>query len=165
MFPKLAKVSEEQYRPDISVQGKGYITICVARNSRATNVYWQLVDPDFSLLELGFEWPSGRLINCAVSLFNGEVEDCQNQTPPQGNPGTPMFDLSPWPLQVSEREVRGSHIKQPGRIRLLKKHKGVSIVCQEGFPLRSVEYGGKLVCDFGGGNELLALSLVGDFPL
>src|SRR6202521_1815973 len=75
-----------------------------------------------SLLELGFEWPSGRLTHCAVPLFNGEVEDCQTETLPNAPPGTPFFDLSPWAVKVSNPAARGNHVEQPGRIRLVKKH-------------------------------------------
>lgn len=165
MFPKLTQVSEGRYSPEINVEGKGYVTVDIARNPQATNLYWQLVDPAFSLLELGFEWPSGRLVNCAVPLFKGEVEDDQSQTVRQGIAGTPFFDLAPWPLQVSDREVRGNHLRHPGRIRLLKGQNALSIICQNGSPFHSITYGGKLVCDFGMNNEIVALNLLGNFSL
>jgi hypothetical protein len=165
MFPKLMRVSEEWYSPEISVEGKGYVTVEITRNPRATNLYWQLVDPVFSLLELGFEYPSGRLVKCAVPLFNGEVEDQQTQILPKATPGTPFFDLTPWAVDASNPAARGNHIKHPGRIRVSKRQNGLSIVCQNGPPLHSVTYGGKLVCDFGAGDELVALNLIGDFAL
>jgi len=165
MFPKLARVSNDKYEAVINVEWKGYITVAIARNFRATNLYWQLVDPVFSQLELGFEYPSGRLVNCAVPLFNGEVEDQQAHTLPSATSGTPFFDLGPWSVNVSDPAARGNHLEQPGRIRLVKKQRGLTIICKDGHPLRSVAYGGRLVCDFGEAGELLAITLTGDFPL
>ena len=165
MFPKLARVSSDKYEAVVNVEPKGYITVAIARNPRATNLYWQLVDPVFSLLELGFEHPSGRLVKCAVPLFNGEVEDQPTHPLPRAASGTPFFDLGPWPVDVSNPAARGNHLEQPGRIRLVKKQRALTIICKDGHPLRSVAYGRSLVCDFGEADELLALTLVGDFPL
>jgi hypothetical protein len=165
MFPKLSGLSDDQHLAQITVEWKGYITVDVARNPRATNVYWQLVDPVFSVLELGFEHPSGRLVNCAVPLFNGNVEDRGMESLPSATPGTPYFDLSPWTVNTTDPAARSNHLEQPGRIRLLKKHDRLSIICRDSPALRSVAYGGKLVFDFGEEDELVALSLMGDFPL
>jgi hypothetical protein len=165
MFPKLSRVSSDKHETVINVERKGYITVAVARNPRATNVYWQLVDPTFSLLELGFEYPSGRLVKCAVPLFNGKVEDQQTHPLPSATAGTPFFDLESWSVDVSNPAARGNHLEQPGRIRLVKKQRGLTIICRDSQRLRSVAYGESLVCDFGEADELLALTLIGDFQL
>ncbi len=165
MFPRLARVSNDRYEAVVNVEWKGYITVAIARNPRATNLYWQLVDPVFSQLELGFEHPSGRLVKCAVPLFNGEVEDQQTQALPGATPGTPFFDLAPWPVNVSDPAARANHLEHSGRVRLTKKHGGLSIICKDSPTLRSVLYAEKLICEFGEGDELVALTLVGDFPL
>jgi hypothetical protein len=98
-------------------------------------------------------------------LFNGEVEDQQAQPLQRATPGTPFFDLTPWPVNVSNPAARANHLEQSGRIGLTKKHGGLSIICKDGPTLRSVLYGEKLICEFGEGGELVALTLVGDFPL
>jgi hypothetical protein len=165
MFPKLSRLSDDQHAAQITVEWKGYITAKIDWNLRATNVYWQLVDPVFSLLELGFEWPSGRLTHCAVPLFNGDVEDRQTESLQHAVQGTPLFDLSHWTVNSDNPAARSNHLEQSGRIRLMKKENGLSIICKDSPALRSVAYGGNLVCDFGEGDELVALSLVGDFPL
>jgi hypothetical protein len=166
MFPKLVQVSDAQCSPEINVEGKGYITVDMGRNPRANNLYWQLVDPVFSLLELGFERPSGRLINCAVPLFKGEIEDCQTQILPNGTAGTPFFDLSPWPVDLPESGGnRGHHIKQAGRIRLLKSDGLLSIVIKDSHPFQSLLYAGKIICNFGKDGTLLSLGLKGSFRL
>ena len=165
MFPKLERVSDETYEAVFAVGWKGYITVDIARNPRATNLYWQLIDPVFSQLELGFEHPSGRLVKCAVPLFNGEVEDQQTQPLPRTTPGTPFFDLAPWPVNVSNPAARANHLEQSGRIRLAKRLGGLSIICKDSLTLRSVLYGEKLICEFGEGGELVALTLMGNFPL
>jgi hypothetical protein len=165
MFPKLSRLSDDQYAAQITVEWKGYVTAEIDWDFRSTNLYWQFVDPVFSQLELGFEYPLGRLTHCAVPLFNGEVEDQQTQPLPQAIPGTPFFDLSPWAVDVSDPAARSNHLEQPGRIRLVKKQNGLSIICKDSSPLHSVLYGDKLICEFGEGDELVALTLVGDFPL
>jgi hypothetical protein len=79
MFPTLARISGEPYEAVITAEWKGYITVRIGMNPRAVNLYWQLVDPEFSLLELGFESPSGRLVACSVPLFNAEVENGESR--------------------------------------------------------------------------------------
>ncbi len=164
MFPKLIQVSEVRYEPEIAVEGKGYITVNIGRDSRATNLYWRLVDPVFSLLELGFEHPSGRLMNCAVPLFNGEIETSEAQAVVTGS-GTPFFDLSPWPLCVTGTVIRGRHLSQEGRIRMTRLPNGLSIVLKEATWVRSIAYGSSLVCSVDESNELSAINLVGEFDV
>lgn len=165
MFPKLARISDERYSAEITVEWKGYITANIGRNPRATNLYWQLVDPAFSQLELGFEHPSGRLVNCAVPLFNGDINDQHALPLPRTTAGTPFFDLAPWPVNVSNPATRANHLEQSGRIELMRKSGGLSIICKDSPTLRSVLYGERLICEFGQAGELVALTLVGEFPL
>lgn len=165
MFPKLSRLSNDQHAAQITVEWKGYITAEIDWDFRATNVYWELVDPVFSQLELGFEWPSGRLTHCAVPLFNGDVEDRRTESLPDATPGTPFFDLSPWTVNITDPAARSNHLEQTGRIKLVKKNNGLSIICRDNPALRSIAYGGNLVCNLGEGEELVALTLVGDFPL
>jgi len=165
MFPILASISDEHYEATVVVEKKSYITAKIAWDAGATSLYWQLVDPEFSLLELGFEWPSGRLVKCAVPLFNGEVEDKQSESLPSATPGTPFFDLSLWTVDTTDPAARGNHLDEPGRIRLVKKNGGLSIICMDSFPVSSVVYAEKLICDFGPRGELIAITLVGHFPL
>jgi hypothetical protein len=166
MFPRLLRVSNEQYRPEIIVESKGYITVRVGKSQEATHVYWQLVDPEFSLLQLGFEWPSGRLVHCSVPLFNGDVETIEGDPANEGVAGTPFFDLSRWPVRVTEgKKVSGDVIEESGRIRLQRSRNALSILAREGTQQRSVVYGGTVVCDFDRADELMALSLLGSFPI
>jgi|SRR5215831_941153 len=165
MFLKLARTSVEHYEAKIVVESKGYITVDIGRNPRATNLYWQIVDTQFSLLELGFEYPSGRLVNCAVPLFNGEVENCVAEPLSHGPLGTPFFDLSPWSVDTSNPAARGNHLEQPGRIRILRRQGGISIVCRDIPVRRSLTYGANLICGFGSEEDLVDISLIGDFPI
>jgi hypothetical protein len=166
MSPKLLRTSSDQFTAEVVVEWKGYITVRIGRNPRAVNLYWQLVDPKFSQLELGFESPSGRLMACSVPLFNGEVEEQKARGFLNAVPGTPFFDLSLWPPNVSETKGnRSHHIEQPGRIRLLKDENLLLIVIKDDPPLKSVLYADKLICNFGENGELLALGLKGSFPL
>jgi hypothetical protein len=165
MFPKLVRTSAKHYSAQIVVESKGYITVDMGRNPRATNLYWQIVDPQFSLLELGFEYPSGRLVKCAVPLFNGEIESRISESLPHASPGTPFFDLSPWSVDVNNPAARGNHLEQRGRIRLLRKHQGLSIVWSDSPVRRLLAYGTNLICSFSEEEDLVELSLVGDFQI
>jgi hypothetical protein len=91
MYPRLLRTSPEQFTAEVVAERKGYITVRIGKNPRALNLYWQLVDPTFSLLELGFEWPSGRLVHCSVPLFNGEVEEDRARGFPNAVPGAPFL--------------------------------------------------------------------------
>jgi hypothetical protein len=165
MFPKLSRTSNEKYVAEVRVERKSYVTTEIGWSFRSTNLYWKLVDPEFSLLELGFEWPSGRLVKCAVPLFNGDVEDQTTEAPPNAAPGTPFFDLSPWTADTANPAARSNHLEQLGRTRLVKIHNGLSIVCGNSPARHSVIYAERVICGFGGDAELVALTLVGDFPL
>ena len=139
MSPRLLRTSSDQFTAEVVVERKGYITANIGRNPRALNLYWQLVDPTFSLLELGFEWPSGRLMHCAVPLFNGQVEEHKARGLLNAVPAAPFFDLSLWPPNVSESKGnRSHHIEQPGRIRLLKSENLLSIIIRDDPPFQSV---------------------------
>jgi hypothetical protein len=165
MFPRLLRVTDEYYQPEIAVESKGYITVRVGKSQKATHVYWQLVDPVFSLLQLGFEWPSGRLVHCSVPLFKGDVEILDADPAPGGTVGTPFFDLSKWPVRVTEgKDVSGNVIEESGQIRLQRSRNALSILARESTRQRSVVYGGTVVCDFDPYDELAALTLLGSFP-
>ena len=165
MFPKLAKVTRDRAEANITVEGKNYIYVTIQRGTG--NVYWQLADQTFSLIELGFDLPSGRLIKCAVPLFNGEVDDRSAEDLTNPEPGTPFFDLAPWPIKYNQKgwPEQGSYLEQPGRIKLLKKSGGLSIIWGDGPPARSLLYANRIICDFNEADELMALSLVGQFAL
>lgn len=165
MFPRLVKVTDERFIPEIVVESKGYIMVRIGRNSHATTVYWHFVDPVFSLLELGFESPSGRLIDCSIPLFNGEVEN--GEIDPLGDTvvGAPYFDLSKWPLRITEKGVFGHVIDEQGRIRLVRSQNALSIIAKESPRSRSVLYGDTLVCHFDKEDELSALTLRGTFSV
>ena len=166
MFPKLLRVTDEYYQPEIVVESKGYITVRIGKSLKATHVYWQLVDPVFSLLQLGFEWPSGRLVHCSVPLFKGDVETLETDPGLGGTVGTPFFDLSKWPVCVTEgRDVSGNVIEEPGKTRLQRSRNALSILAREGTRQRSVVYGGKVVCDFDRNDELTDLTLLGFYPI
>lgn len=166
MYPQLVSTSKDRFTAEIVVEWKGYITARIGKDPRAVNLYWQLVDPKFSQLELGFESPSGRLVHCSIPLFNGEVEKRNLPRCSNCESGTPFFDLSLWSPDVSERKGnRSRHTEQAGRIRLCKSDDLLSIVIVDTQPFRSVLYADRVQCDFGLSGDLISLGLKGDFPL
>jgi hypothetical protein len=163
MFPKLLRGADDHSIPAINVESKGYIMVRLGTPPGAMHVYWHLVDPLFSLLELGFEWPSGRLFDCSVPLFNGEVEDGGMGPPLEPTKGTPFFDLSEWSVDEGDRCARGNFLKQSGRLRVLRGMNAVSIVVKQSPRRRSLVCGESLICDFDKDDELCALTLLGSF--
>jgi hypothetical protein len=164
MFPRLVRVTDERYAPRIAVESKGYIVVGIGQSAKATNLYWQFVDPIFSLLQLGFEWPTGRLVHCSIPLFNGEVENGDAAQLCEPTAGTPYFDLSTWPLRITETKgVFGNVVQEQGRIKLVRTKNSLSIVAKECLRSRSVVYGDAFVCHFDEGDELVGLTLIGVF--
>lgn len=164
MYPRLLRTSREHFTAEIVVERKGYITARIGKNPHALNLYWKLVDPTFSLLELGFEWPSGRLVHCSVPLFNGEVEEAKAVSSSNRVLATPFFDLSLWPPNVSESKGnRSHHIEQAGRIRLLKSDNLLTIVIKEGPTSQSLLYANEVVSNVAADGDLLAIGLKGSF--
>jgi hypothetical protein len=164
MFPRLKNTTPDRNVADITVESKSYIMARIGWDFRTKTVYWQLVDPDYSLLELGFEWPTGRLVDCSVPLFNGDIENAGREPAPKVEHGAPLFDLSLWPSEAPKPGARDNYLKQAGRISLVRTSEGVLIACQDEPRLRSIVYGEKLLCHFGQDDELVGLTLMGNFP-
>ena len=166
MFPKMLRVANEYYKTQVSVESKAYITVRIGKSQTATHAYWQLVDPNFSLLQLGFEWPSGRLVHCSVPLFNGQVEMVQNDARFETVVGAPFFDISMWPLYITEgKGVSGNVIEELGRIRLQRSSNTLSILASDRVPQRSILYGDAVMCHLDANDEFTALTLVGPFSI
>lgn len=162
MFPKLLRITNEMYQPEILVESKSYITVRIGKSLNEEHLYWQLVDPVFSLLQLGFELSTGRLVHCSVPLFNGEVEAVEVQPLQSAVAGVPHFDVSAWPVKETKGKS-GSVMEQPGRIRLRRSSNALAIVAQEVVCRRSVAYGETVVCHFDRADELIGLTLRGNF--
>jgi hypothetical protein len=80
------------------------------------SVYWQLADPDFSLVEIGLERTTGRLTKLAVPLYRGELgrQDARQAAP--NVEGVPQFDIAEW--QPVARSTAGDFKEVFGRIRI-----------------------------------------------
>jgi hypothetical protein len=165
MLPKLVSVTDEPCVPTIEVESKGYIMVRISKRPSVPHVYWQFVDPVYSLLQLGFEWPSGRFDDCSIPLFNGHVEEADVELP-AGENGMLYFDVSAWPVRVVEgKGVYGNVIEVPGRIRLVKSANALTIVIKEQPPTRSMFCGDALVCGLDQDNELATITLIGVFAV
>lgn len=166
VFPKLLRTTTEEFTPSIIVESKSYVVVRIAKEAAKTNVYWQLQDPIFSLLELGFEWPSGRLVHCSIPLFNGLVEKVESRAGLPMEKGTPYFEMSDWPVKPNGGQgISGGVLQEPGRIRILSAPSMLSIIAKEGFTRRSILYGAQIVCDFNELEELIALRFIGGYSV
>ena len=120
-----------------------------------SHVYWQLVDPKFSLIELGFEQSTGRLDHCSVPLFQGSTVRHSSKLAVLGRPGTPFFDTSEW---VSAGK---KHLLTSGRIELHQYADALRIRLREGALNSSVLAGGKFGSHFLEDGTICAIDVVG----
>ena len=159
--PKLVRVEADRYSPVVSIESPSYITVRMSKSIHAPNVYWQLVDPEFSLLELGFDASCGRLVSCSVPLFNGEVRKYDSPLGSVGLPGTPIFEMAPWTSRAAAEDDRGTVLKSPGRIQLDQYPDALVIILKSGQIDKIVVLGEKLACRFGLDGRLHSLGLIG----
>lgn len=125
LLPKYARIGRDDFRPVLTVEAPGYpyITVRVNKSIKAEHVYWHLVDPTFSLLELGFERSSGRLTHISMPLFKGEIGEA-DYVIPDCTQGEPVFELD-FALQDAKRT---DVVKAEGRIALNRSGKDLDIV-------------------------------------
>lgn len=95
---RLATVCAEVQRPIRYEFGKHYVPVSITSPSPLGRgrQYWQLVDPAFSLVEVGMDATSGQLVEFAVVNYNGTVESAEPRGTVRTLYGMPCFDLSAW---------------------------------------------------------------------
>jgi hypothetical protein len=100
---------------DMTLDLRTHLTIWVG-GGLTPSVYWQLADPDFSLLEIGLERTSGRATKLAIPLYRGELgRNDAVQAPPEVE-GIPAFNVGAW--QPMARSTAGDFKEVFGRIRI-----------------------------------------------
>jgi hypothetical protein len=157
--PKLVRIEPDRYSPVVKIESPSYITVRVSKSVHDPNVYWQLVDPTFSLLELGFDARSGRLVSCSVPLFNGNVGEHDEALGHAGLPGTPIFEMKPWTSLVGAGEIPRGVLKTAGRIRLDRYSDALVINISAEATSTVVVSGGNFACCFGSEGRLQSISL------
>ena len=66
-------------------------------NELGTLLYWRLIDPSFSLIEIGISSATSRVMSATVVLYNGQLESCPQSCFDNVNnieSGIPVFDLT-----------------------------------------------------------------------
>ena len=131
MLPRCVQHIPDRFVPAITVENPGYayITVRINKSLKERNVYWHLVDPRFSLLELGFEWSTGRLTAINVPLFKGAVGEAMAM--PDSVRGEPLFDLKELGFASAIQELAPQVIKTSGRISLHQSGQDLDIVLHE----------------------------------
>lgn len=103
----------------VSVDRHGVLNLEAPGLSPAVSrYYWRLVDPRFSLVEIGIDRVTGRLLSLCVPLFNGTVQDLSYAHPPVGDRVAPVFDLASWKEVASSASGVAPTVDLPGRCRL-----------------------------------------------
>jgi hypothetical protein len=160
-YPQLVRVEADRYSPVVNIESPSYITVRVSKSVHNRNVYWQQVEPSFSLLELGFDANSGRLVSCSVPLFNGSVRTRDGTVGDGGIPGTPIFDMELWTSGSDRDQVSTTVQKVPGRIRLDQYSDALVITISPGEGSTMIVSGHKLAYCFGRNGRLQSIHLCG----
>jgi hypothetical protein len=100
---------------DITLDLRTHLTIWVG-GGLTPSVYWQLADPDFSLLEIGLERTTGGATKLAIPLYRGELGRGDAVQAPPDVEGIPTFDVAAWPPIA--RSTAGDFKEVFGRIRI-----------------------------------------------
>jgi hypothetical protein len=137
VLPRCTQLIADRFVPAITVENPGYVYITVRINKSfgERHVYWHLTDPAFSLLELGFEWPAGRLTAISVPLFKGAIGEAL--TVPGAVRGEPLFDLHELGFDSAGQDLAPPVIKNKGRISLHQSGEDLDIVLDESPLVRS----------------------------
>ena len=100
---------------DMTLDLRTHLTIWVG-GELTPSVYWQLADPDFSVLEIGLERTTGRATKLAIPLYRGELGRRDAAQAPPDVEGMPAFDVGAW--QPVARSTAGDFKEVFGRIRI-----------------------------------------------
>jgi hypothetical protein len=92
-----------------------HLTVWIGRRL-TPSVYWQLSDPEFSVLEIGLDRSTGRPSKVAVPLYRGELGRLEADHVSPDIEGLPLFDIGPW--QPLPRSTAGDFKGISGRIRI-----------------------------------------------
>jgi hypothetical protein len=157
--PSLLKVEEDHRSGTVNVESPSYITVRIDYSVHQSNVYWQLVDPAFSLLELGFDANTGRLTSGSIPLFNGVVSQHDSTLALHGAKGTPVFNMEPWKTEPISRMTPRPVIKTPGRIQLNQYSDALVITIAPGTSKTIVMSGENLGYCFAADGQLQSLCL------
>ena len=106
---------------DINTELRTHVTIRLG-DRLVPCVYWQLSEPDFSLLEIGLEKETGLFRKLSVALYRGDFGRRSPRSPRQDQIGIPRFDVREW--QPIPGSTAGDHQEMAGRIRLDEQSDG-----------------------------------------
>ena len=129
-------------------------------------LYWRLVDPQFSLVEIGINRWDGRFVSFTVAHYNGELHPLGI---PSGTVSTetlavlPAYSLESWAGFRSDRDVgdiKGEFHDIQGRCRLELGNDSLRVVLFPDPIVLRVDTRGEVVFEFNASNELCALTFL-----
>lgn len=166
MYPRISGQVGTPYKPVIKIESPGYVT-AVAEIPRDKlgqgSVYWELIDPDFSLLLLGFDARTGCLVECTVPQYKGVIAQAEGPPPwPEPIASSPAFDLSPWQDLLKRNKTGNRVVATAGRISLVQYSPWLVIGIVESPAERATISADRLVCCFSSDGSLCRIGLRGD---
>ncbi len=105
----------QEFNVDIIRDLRSQLTVFVG-HELVPSFYWQLVDPDFSLLEIGVDRESGRLTKISVPLYNGPIGVREGHLRQEDKKGLPCFNVNLWPRPSAS--MKDAFLENIGRIRI-----------------------------------------------
>lgn len=165
LLPKLDKILDATGgEPDVQIGNQLYLDVALRSKWEGVCLYWRLIDPEYSLLEIGVDSASGELRSLTVPLYNGDIDVRASVAgkPVSSTLGTPVFSTTHWPSDW--RETRHRFVDVPGRIRLDCGPDDVRIVISDESVHRSVQVGARLVCELNDADDLVGFRILAVCP-
>jgi hypothetical protein len=151
--------------PSVQFGDHLYLDVAFASHWPGVCLYWRLVDPKFSLLEVGLDSVSGQLRSLTVPLYNGEL-DSQSDAVKYGAAGLPLgipiFDTTSWTSDL--RETKHRFIDVRGRIRLRVCPTEMMVIISEEPIHQSIQVNSRVVCELNASAELVGFRILGISP-
>jgi len=162
VLPQYDDIAPDVFTPIVTVETLRfvYITVRIGKSIRAKHVYWHLVEPSFSLLELGFEVSSRRLTAISVPVFKGRIGTTHHVLPTYTG-GDPLFDMKEMVLNLERNDVVPDVLKSPGRISLTQSGEDIDILLADTQIARAICCNHKITYGFNGDKRLCLIRLHG----
>jgi hypothetical protein len=148
-------------KPIIKFGDHIYVDIEFGTQWQGICFYWRMIDPEFSLLEIGVDSITGQLRSLTVPLYNGKLATIENvltESMPEILSGTPIFNKVHWDADLGEVRNRVSDV--PGKIRLDLSNEELRIVIEDEAIKRAVLVNNRIICDFNESAELVRLRII-----
>jgi hypothetical protein len=126
-------------------------------------LYWRLLDPDFSMVEIGIDKESGKFISLAMPLYNGELSELTDSYTDHNdiNIYAPKFSLDVWSAKNDFLDSNGEYYSYPGKCQLELTERNLRIRLFHEMVNSSVMISNNIMFELNKDNELISIVILG----